>query len=270
MNIRHVFGALVAVAGFFFSQYSLHAQVLLWSTLPDDGTWVRFEGSYTDEQKRADETLKLTWRRELTIKSVGRETVEIDGKPTPCRWLEFKTVTGKESEQGIQPDPFGTRIYKVLVPEAKVTGRLVDGDNIPVIFLPIVRGYRKIGDRPPVPISEKVLSFSPMITLLTYYPNLEAAGAEEELSLPLGAVPAQVRKGSVVQESNINRSTNEGTLWLSKEVPFGLAKFQVKVVREQKDGPAPRDDFMPVVELNAELTAVAKGTDARSELPDLK
>ena len=41
-------------------------------------------------------------------------------------------------------------------------------------------------------------------------------------------------------ENLVSQSTNEAELWLSEEVPFGIARWNVKVRRLAKDKAAPR------------------------------
>lgn len=274
MSLRSIALLVILSGSSLLCPSPVSAQVLLWGKLPPDGSWVRFEGTYQNTNILPDSNdgnLELKWRRELTVKSVGQEMAEYNGQETPCRWLEFKTVTGKESEEGLQPGEFGVRIYKVLVPESRVIGKLVDADGIPANFIPIIKGYRKLASNEPEPLTEKLLSFSPMITLLTYYPNLKPESDQAaELQLPTATVQAKLWTGDEKLESRVNRSTNEGRLWLTEEVPFGLAKFQVKIVRESKDGAAAAEAFKPSAELHVDMTLVATGKDATSELPAQK
>lgn len=250
---------------------SANAQVLIWSLPEKDGTWVKFEGTYQNTRIRPQATEDQTdkWQCELTIKSCGEETLEIDGKPLKCRWLEFKTVIGKSSEQGVQPGPYGTRIYQVLVDESKVDGKVADARGIPNTFFPIIKGYRKLGSNGKVEtIREKSLMLYPAISLVTHYPDLKAdSDKPSPLELPpLKTVNATLMRGTQKLESSTDRSINEGQLWLSPDVPFGLAKFVVKVIREKKDSTATRDDFKRDADMQQELTVVAQGTDARKEL----
>ena len=246
------------------------AQALVWSLPPQDATWVRFEGTYKTRQARRganQNDVELEWRAELTIKSVGREQAMYDGRPTMCRWLEFKSVTGKESDQGLQPGPSGTRIYKILVPEERGLGRLTDADGIPMDVLPRAKGSRKIGDRDVEPMRDRVFSAYPMITLLTYYPNMKGANPQPEPPvLPTGDVATRAFSGSVVLESDTIRSTNQGTIWLTREIPFGVAKFQATVNRLEKDITATKDQFKPASDTTVEMTIVAIGNDARTEI----
>ena len=69
-------------------------------------------------------------------------------------------------------------------------------------------------------------------------------------------------------ESATMRSMNEGDIWLSADMPFGLAKYHVKLVREEKEDTDPRQDFKKVAEIDVEMAAIEKGTNAQSELDD--
>jgi hypothetical protein len=249
------------------------AQGLIWS-LPKDGTWVRYEGSYQQIEIRPDSTegnLTIDWIRHLTIKSVGQESAEYAGQKVPCRWIEIKVQTGKPSEAGIDSGPIGERvnprIYKVLVPESAITGKQRDLQNIPIAFLPIVRGYRKIGDKNAEELQTKVLHLYPSICLIRQFETLEAEGAgSEDPDVGVGPVTATRCKGNFELESSTTRSVHEAQLWRSENVPFGLAKWIVKIHQEQKAANEPRSAFRPAVDVSEEMKAQATGTDAKSEL----
>lgn len=257
------------------------AQVLIWSLPNEETTMVKLSGKYRTRLARpnsAEGDLELTWDCELSIKSLSRQTVEIDGQPTVCRWVEFKSVLKPADNLEKPPGPSGTKIYKVLIPENKVIGKLTDTDGIPVTFIPIEKGYRRISDdRPAEPVTEKVLAVYPTIALVTYYADLKPESPQPE-DLPLGAdvgkaVQAQLNKGSCVLENPTSRSTNEAQLWLSKDVPFGIAKMVVKVTREEKDSTASRDEFKIATETNVDLVVVeigGKSNPVVSDLPDMK
>ncbi len=130
---------VLACAGLFAGSLDRAAEAQgLIVRLPKDGAWVRFEGTVKQVEFRPDAPegdISMEWIEHLTIKSVGREQAVFHGKQVPCRWIEIKVVTGKPSESGVEAGPVGERIYKILVPEERVTGAVADGDKIPV-FLP--------------------------------------------------------------------------------------------------------------------------------------
>lgn len=245
------------------------AQGLIWS-LPDDGAWVRYEGTYKQVELRPGSVEgniePEPWIRKLWIKSVGRETAEYHGQTVPCRWIEIKVVTGRPQEGAIDSGPAGTRIYKVLVPELEITGQLADARGIPVSFLPIVKGYRKFGESEVEAISADVLQVYPLISLVMHYKTLEPEGTAEDPRIPLGPLSATRQRGAWQMESPVSRTKNEATLWRSVDVPFGLAKWSVKLSREAKDSLDPRSAFQPVTEVTVEMSAHETGNNALSEL----
>ncbi|MDB5334807.1 MAG: hypothetical protein JWN70_426 [Planctomycetaceae bacterium] len=256
-----------------------HAQGLLWN-LPDDGAVVEYAGKYTNKQERPgsnDGPLELEWDSRLTIQSVGEETAEFEGLPTPCRWIEFKLVTGKpstkgvEADAGIDPGPNGTRIYKVLIPVSKIKGQLRDDDGLPVTYLPIVKGYRKIGQQPAHAVKEKVLAFYPVLGLFANYLDLKPEGEATDLDLPnLGAVKTKMWKGSLKLQNQTSKSENVGEIWLSEDIPFGWAKYHVKLIRQEKDITAAVTAFAPAAEIEVEMTVVKKETSgAKSEIGEV-
>jgi hypothetical protein len=191
----------------------------------------------------------------------------------PCRWIELKVVTGKASEAGVDPGPVGARLFKVLVPETRVVGKLSDNDQIPVSFIDIVpgKGYRKIGDGKVQPIQSGALQVYPLIALVMHYQALEAEGSDPvDPQIPIGAVNARQFKASSRVESPTTRTINEAHLWRcdpeNAAVPFGLAKWTVKTVREAKDASLPRSEFKAVSEVNVEMSAHEAGDGAKSEL----
>ena len=250
---------------------SAYAQGLVWSLPKEDGTWVRYEGTFRQVETRTESNegnLTIDWIRHLWIKSVGKETAEYEGKTVPCRWIEIKLVTGKPSETGIDPGPIGARIYKVLVPEARVAGALVDADKIHVSYVPIVKGYRRIGDGEVKAVKAGVLQVYPLLSMLMHYKTLEA-GTDDAVDpeIPLDQpVTAKMYKGVYKMESRTGRSVNEAQLWRSNDVPFGLAKWTVKMYREAKDAREPRSDFQRMSEVTVTMSAHETGDDAQSEL----
>jgi hypothetical protein len=277
-----VIGSLTLLAGLVISTATASAQVLIWSLPKADGAWVRFEGTYKQTRARpatnAGEEV-LEWRSELTISAVGSEAANIAPSGSAasqadvknevlCRWVEFKTLT-KPNGLEKQPGPGDLFIYKVLIPEYRVIGKPVDDDSIPVTFLPIVKGWRKVGQRDAEPVTEKALAVYPTVALVTYYPNLAAEGEDtEQIQAGDAAFTTRIFKGARVYQKLTNRSTNIGTLWRSDDVPFGLARFQVSVTLEDKEIAAPVDEFKRTSLIEVDMSVVATGEDARSELGD--
>ena len=261
--------AVVLVGGWAFAPPSdANAQGLIWK-LPEDGAWVRYEGTYKQIETRASTgqaDLEIEWIQHLTIKSVGQVEAEFEGQAVPCRWLEFKVQTGKKSEAGINPGPIGQSIYKVLVPERRVIGKLEDDATIPVSFLSIVKGYRKDGVKELEQIGGSVLQVYPKIALIRHYNTLEKDGEPESLDLAGGAVTAQKWKGRHEAENLQNHTVQEAELWRSDETPFGLAQWTIKITMERKGDKEPRSSFKQVCQTLAEMKLLEQGTDAKSEL----
>lgn len=250
------------------------AQGLVWK-LPEDGTWVRFEGKYLQTEFRPDSTegdLNIEWIRNVTVKSVGQETAEYNGSEVPCRWLEFHVITGKASESGIDAGPGGDRIYKVLVPESRVAGTTSDTDGIFVGFLPVVKGYRRLGNEPAeeMVITNGVFKAYPLISLVNNYRTFQQEpNSEEDVRIDTRSgtsVTASRYKGQERLESKTGRSVQEAQLWRSDDAPFGLARWTAKIQREIKEPTEPRTAFKRSSEITVEMDAVAVGTNAVSEL----
>lgn len=245
------------------------AQVLIWNIPETDGSWIRFEGNYRQTQARpnvATGDALLEWRQELTISSVGSQDGEYQGRTVPCRWVEFKSVT-KPAGVDQPPGPGGVILYKVLVPVEAVIGKPVDGESVPVTFLPVLEGLRKVGDRPVEKVQAGALAVYPHISQLTYYPDLApVTNQAEEITVAGESFPARVNKGKRELQDSRSRSVNSATLWLAPKLPFGIAKFTVNVERDQKLPTAPMDDFRRVTVIDVEMTAVEVGQNARSEI----
>lgn len=239
--------------------------------LPAAGTWVRYEGTYSQEESQSGAAGKaaVEWTRHLWLKSLESETAEYEGKMEQCRWFEIKILTGKKSEMGIDTGPVGERIYKVLVPESRISAAPADKDGIPASFLPIVKGYRKIGKGAVKPFKAAVLQVYPVISLLMHYkPAKTSVGPQaEDVTIILGGqIKATKITGNYVMESLTRRSTNDGQVWLSDDVPFGLAKWHVDLIREAKPDDNPREAFEQVNKISVDMQAAEKGTDAQSDL----
>ncbi|WP_437185064.1 hypothetical protein SH668x_002154 [Planctomicrobium sp. SH668] len=241
--------------------------------LPADGTWVRYEGTYTqvvNQTNSPNEAVTLDFRRITTIKSVGTEEAEYLGETVPCRWLEIKSETGKATEGVIASGPGQTRIYKILVPEETVTAETFRsvGDEHPIhnSYLTIVKGYRKIDDQEPTEITTEVFVLYPVISLLRAYEDHEADPATESVTTPAGTFSSQKFIGNLVQESNSERSINRGEVVRSAEIPFGLVSWDVKLEVFEKGTTEARDDFQELMTVEEKMEAIEIGTNAQSEI----
>jgi hypothetical protein len=264
--------AILAMACALLAAPAARAQVLIWNIPEAEDVSVTFEGKYRQTNSRPDSKSGeqvLEWDATLTISSLGKERADHNGRSVDCRWVEFQAVTkpgGVEKQAG----PGGTYVYKVLIPEAAVIGKPVDDQAVPVTFLPLVKGFRKVGTRPVEPVREKALAVYPHLALLTYYPDLQPVSAlDEELTIDAKAYAARAHKGSRVLTDKTSRSTNSATLWLAPELPFGLGRFEASVVREAKHPEAAADAFQKVslVEVSMAVKKVGPAAASLIEVP---
>lgn len=260
---------LAGIAGLVGSVVSAQGVVC---QIPEDGSWVRYEGTYSQIEIRPETAAgKIEidpWNEHVTIKSVGKETAEYRGEQTDCRWIEIKVERGRVRDGKIDTGLTGLEIYKVLIPEEAVIKDNVDAEGVPVSFLPMVKGFRKVGKEPPKVLSEPALQLYPLGILVGYYRELEKVAEEVDPEVGIGAIKADQWKGEITIERPNSRTVQESTIWKSTEIPFGVARWTAKLIRSVKDDLAPRDNFKPVTEVTTEMVAQETGTDARSELTE--
>jgi len=250
----------------------LQAQGLLWS-LPEDGRWVRYEGTYTQVSKQPldnDAELNLNWIRKVTLKSVGSENGDVNGQSVPARWIEIKVETGRMKNEMFEIGPGGVQLYKLLVPEEAVRGTIsrtvIDEREIQVGGIPILKGLRKSGEKDVVTLEAGVFQVYPVVALINHYPELNAAGNSESVSVPAGSYDATVETGELVTETLSSRSTSTCELTRSTEIPFGIVKWSATTVTETKGSTDVRSEFQEAVTTKEEMQAVEVGTGAESEL----
>ena len=238
--------------------------------LPADGTWVRFEWTYSQVEIRPETAAGKVeidpWIEHVTIKSVGAEAAEYRGETVPCRWIEIKIERGRERDGKVDTGLTGLEIYKVLIPETAVIATHVDLDGVPVSFLPLVKGFRKVGKADPKPLTEPALQLYPLGILVGYYRELKVVGKDVDAEVGLGAIKSTQLQGEIKIERPNSRTVQESTVWKSKDVAFGVARWSAKMIRERKDDQSPRSDFKPVTEVTIEMKAKETGQDAKSEL----
>lgn len=240
--------------------------------LPDDGSWVRFEGTYAQQEIRPETAAGKVeiepWKEHVTIKSVGAETAEYRGNQIPCRWIEVKIERGRVRDGKIDTGLTGLEIYKVLIPETAIIKDNLDSDGVPVSFIPLVKGFRKMGKTDAKPLAEPALQLYPLGILIGYYRELELTAEDVNPEAGVGAIKANQWKGQITIERPNSRTIQESTIWKSSEIPFGVARWTAKLVRQVKDDQSPRDDFKPVSQVTIEMIAQETGTDAKSELTE--
>lgn len=250
-------GLLCLVAQFCLIGQPAYAQGVV-CQLPEDGTWVRFEGTYAQSEIRPDTAAgKLDinpWIEHVWIKSVGAEMAEYRGEMTACRWIEIKIERGREIDGKIDPGLTGTTIYKVLIPESAVLTDNVDDKGVPVSFLPLVKGFRKVGKADPKEITEPALQLYPLGILVGYYRELRKVEDSVDPEVGLADVKTTSQwQGQVTTERSSSRTIMESTIWKSPDVPFGVARWSAKITREIKDAQEPRDAFKPSSEVAVEM-----------------
>ena len=268
-----------------------HGQGLIWSLPEQEGTLVRYEGVYKQiefrERTAADdsENREFEWRRVVTIKSLVTpekdKTGKYLGQDVSCRWIELKVETGDRdvavSPSGVNPGLSGKRIYKVLIPESRIFGSIVDGRSvdrigIPVSFIPIVRGYRKIGVKLPTSmIKTRVLQIYPAISLLKHYKEYSQTTESEAFQVPLENQPmvTGIRlKGQQMVQSRRNKFEHTAELLRSDEVPFGLPGWDVKIVHFRKRESDARDQFTKRTETTVRMRVAKIDSEAKSDIAE--
>ncbi len=262
---------MVALALVFGIQAHVSAQTLIWN-LPAEGSWVRFQGTFEQTEARpgaAGGDLELPpWSEQVTIKALGSEMAEVAGEQKPCRWIEIRIERGKEVDGKLDTGLAGLEIYKVLVPETAIPQGITNQEGIPLSFLPVVKGYRKVGSGEITPIVSPALQLYPLGVLAGYYRTMTVGNAPEDLSTPAGPQSATKYEGKLEVERAGSRTQEDSTIWRSAEIPFGVAGWTANVVRQVKDERAPRDDFKTVSTVKSSVRLSGTGTDATSDLPD--
>ena len=132
-----------------------------------------------------------------------------------------------------------------------------------------VMGIKKIGDGSPEPITTGVLQVYSMISHLCHYKNVVLLSANEP-SVTISGIELKQKKykAEKTMESRMFRSTNTAEIWSSDDSPFGLVKWNVTLVREEKNQVEKRDKFKIVSKITVSMVLRQIREDAQSELPD--
>ncbi len=198
--------------------------------LPADGAWVEYDWTATTPDCREHKgTLRLS--------SVGSKTV--DG--TACRWVELR----KEYKQGEETK----REYrKVLIDEKAFAAAPTLRDHVRTVI------GRDDDAAPQVLAADRARSFLNM-GFEDSGAALKEVRAGERVSTPLGDYKAR----HVTARERSGERTREYDAWLTTDVPFGCARFEV---REAKgDGP---------LKVVFTATAARSGKGAKAEVDEAK
>lgn len=243
--------------------------------VPEPGAWVRYEGTVkqwdslpdpeTGEMKRPEKPIE--WQRHLHLKCVGKQNAKFRGQDVDCRWIEIKVITGVRSELGPDPGDVGSRVYKVLVPASVLDGKDRDPKKVPVDFIPIIKGYKRVAGGEVTPIRSKALRIYPMISLLGHYRDPKVIARNGNVGIPTANSGTQY-SGELKLERNRSQADNAATYWVSKEIPFGIAKWDVTVTRKSKDISDPRSSFQESSQIKVQMQAQEIRDDAETEIDE--
>jgi len=270
--LRFVWLALLIVVG----SSSVQAQGLLWRLPKQEGKWIRFEGTYKQTVHRpnnAEGDLNVEWTKHVTLKSLTKEEVEWRGTKQTGWWIEIKAVTGQVKEGIIDAGPGGLHIYKILVPEGAIQGKVNEevapGREIYVSYIPIVKGFRKTGEEAAQPIASGNFDLYPVVSQLRHYRDLQSAG-DETLQTPLGDAAGSLWKGTGTSENRTQRIATTAEIGRTDDEKFlfGVAKWTATVATEVKTSTAPRSEFQPRIEIAEQMNAIEAGEGAESEILD--
>ncbi|MCG6154733.1 hypothetical protein [Rubinisphaera margarita] len=243
------------------------AQGLVWN-LPESGTAVRYSGDYrqvTFRPQSEQGDISLQWRRVLEIRCLDRESAEFQGENIPCVWLEYEVTTGQQVDGVLEAGPGGTRIYKVLVPESAINGLEFFQADVPHAFVPVVKGFQKIGNRDAEPFALPVLQVFPLLSQVLLNEHLTVAG-EETVNITAGEYDCQRVDCQTNIEDLSSRVTNFSQVWISDAMPLGTVQWKVRIDREVKTEGDSRDEFQKRSEITIDMQAVEILSDAVSKL----
>lgn len=267
--LRLVGLALLMVVG-----SSVQAQGLLWRLPKEEGKWIRFEGTYKQTVHRpnnAEGDLNVEWTKHITLKSLTKEEVEWRGTKQTGWWIEIKAVTGQVKEGIIDAGPGGLQIYKILVPEGAIQGKVNEevapGREVYVSYVPIIKGFRKTGEEAAQPIASGNFDLYPVVSQLRHYRDLQSTG-DETIQTPLGDAAGSVWKGTATSENRTQRINTTAEIGRTDDPKFlfGVAKWTATVATEVKTSTAPRSEFQPRIEIAEQMSAIEAGEGAESEI----
>ncbi|MEM9700890.1 MAG: hypothetical protein AAF907_00435 [Planctomycetota bacterium] len=240
---------------------------LVW-TLPEPGTVVRHEGSYVQTlTDRENQLTTVERRRQIIVRALEAETATVDGEQVPARWLEIVSEVGTPGERGLETGPAGRVLFKVLVPESGVTGVVANDKGIPEAFLPVLRGWKQVGNLEPVEFGPSLRAYPSLTLLKEYEPGELTNDGNDSADTPAGSFDGTRYRAKVVEESERARVTNEANFLISPDVPFGPVEWEVTLTREEKDLSEPRAEYRESSKTVVRMSVHEIADDARGELP---
>lgn len=211
-------------------------------SLPEVGSWVRYEHTW----ERLDNGARST--SQMTQRAVGK--VVENGEP--CRWIEIEDIVADGSEKG-------TWIYKLLIRERD----LQENEN-PVAG--IVRAWLRFNDEPAVAFQPDETGHLPML-LWTPGALRKADVKDEPRTIDYQKGRVQIARARV-GEFTLSDQPRQGfrlnwnyTVWREADIPFGLA--EARVIYELHDP----DKKCLTTQVTTYLLQDA-GVDAKSALPE--
>jgi hypothetical protein len=251
------------------SQSGVRADGLIYR-LPQDGSWVRYDLSMEGTQD-------LKWPVKsvgtLMLSSVGRQRIE----GQPCRWIELRLDVGAEVKLPDRQVKAQQRhiILKMLIPEEYLTA---GADPLAHVR----RLYYKDGDRKPELIEDEKWKQYEIDRFRPLFPKPPAGKiaddhrAFEALDTKIGRLDCEKLTFESSYDGPLARGARgrwiwqgEHQVWLSEEVPFGVAGLMLKSQSKEwngEDGPIPD----ATSETTKRLTISEVGRGKKSDLPDLE
>jgi hypothetical protein len=200
-------------------------------SLPRDGTWVEYAWHGVS---RAGQPQK----GKLCIRSVGRQ----EFKHKAHRWIEI-TLDMKQGDKTLW------KARKFLLAESACASRGTFAEEVALCY------GQEGRDGPVTPISANGVETLLNLGLARDCTAVKEVASFEEVSTGLGVLPTR----HIVASGWYGRRQFEYHCWLTREVPFGWARFEI---RELSSGPSGRVLFS--------ATVVKTGQGARSEVSEGK
>lgn len=207
--------------------------------LPKDGSWVEYE--LTGSGLTPTGEVRMTTTGTVTVKSVGQE--KVDGKS--CRWIEMEIAMEAKTSRGLRSRRIDD--YKLLIPEDDLAAGKDPLAHVSRLLKKDVRGFvteHNLKDG----AAEKLKGLATWISKPLGKSEQEK---DVELKAPDGTYKCTRISGKQAGDSEGVEMDLE--TWVTDQVPFGVAAYQVKTQRKEGSN-------------SFELKFVKTGTDAKSSV----